>query len=165
MEQDQKFMQKALACAEEAFQKGEFPVGAVIEYKGKIVAEGIRKNSSESELSHSEIIALKNLNKLKNIDFGECTIYITLEPCLMCFGAILISGIKKIVYAYEDVMGGATSLDVSKLTPLYNEEKKIEIVSNVLRDESLLLFKKFFLQNKNGYLADTLLSEYTIKQK
>ncbi len=158
----ERFMKKALNIAENALNKNEFPVGAVIEYQGEIVAEGERRFSNVSELEHAEIIALKKLNNLKEIDPLQCTIYINLEPCLMCFGAILINKIKKIVYAYEDIMGGGTFVNVSrKNTPILY--KDIEVTKGVLRSESIKLFKTFFSNSKNSYLKETHLSKYTLK--
>ncbi len=81
----------------------------------------------------------------------------------MCFGAILLSGIGKLVWAYEDAMGGGTSLSREKLAPLYRE-RKIEIVTHVLRQESLALFQQYFKLNSNRYWKDSLLATYTLAQ-
>lgn len=82
----------------------------------------------------------------------------------MCFSAILLSGIGRIVYAYEDVMGGGTGCDRSGLPPLYRNAK-LTVISGVLRINSLLLFKRFFADSANPYWADSLLSRYTLAQK
>jgi tRNA(adenine34) deaminase len=81
----------------------------------------------------------------------------------MCFGAILIHRIPRIVYAFEDAMGGGTSLERSCL-PLLYAEHDIEIVSGVCRQESLLLFHNFFQNPKNNYLSNSYLAEYVKKQ-
>ena len=82
----------------------------------------------------------------------------------MCFGAILISGIGRIVFAYEDVMGGGTRCDLSSLAPLYRE-RDIDIMADVLRGESLTLFKRFFSDPRNTYWKGSLLARYTLAQK
>jgi len=81
----------------------------------------------------------------------------------MCLGAMILSGISEIVYAYEDVMGGGTSCDLTKLTPLY-KDCRILIVPSILRKESLKLFKAFFKNPKNSYLRGSLLAGYTLTQ-
>ena len=119
------FMQKALDQAGRALSAGEFPVGCVIEYKGQIIATGSRTGTTRNhfnEVDHAEIIALRRLYN-KKIDKGRATIFCTLEPCLMCLGAVAISQVGKIVYGYEDVMGGAAGCDLTKLTPLYSKQK------------------------------------------
>jgi len=159
------FMQKALDQAGRALSAGEFPVGCVIEYKGQIIATGSRTGTTRNhfnEVDHAEIIALRRLYN-KKIDKGRATIFCTLEPCLMCLGAVAISQVGKIVYGYEDVMGGAAGCDLTKLTPLYSKQK-ILIVPNILRQESLALFKTYFVNPKNDYLKGSLLAEYTLKQ-
>ena len=87
-----------------------------------------------------------------------------MEPCLMCFGAILIHGIGQVVYAYEDAMGGGTGCTLAKMPVLYRDSK-ISIVSNVLRKESLALFKAFFSDPKNTYWQNSLLADYTLSQE
>jgi tRNA(adenine34) deaminase len=84
-----------------------------------------------------------------------------MEPCLMCFAAILLSGIRKIVYAYEDIMGGGTTIDLSQLPPLY-QTIDCTIVPHILRDRSLSLFKAYFNRSKNDYWRDSLLARYTL---
>lgn len=161
-------MKEALVHAEKAFSAGEFPVGCVIADKKNILVTGFRHATSgdeSNEIDHAEIVALRALYAEKAVEnMDKLTLYCTMEPCLMCFGAILISGIHRIVYAYEDVMGGGTRCDLSKAAPLYNK-KDITIVHHVLREESLTLFKKFFSRAENDYWKNSLLSEYTLSQK
>lgn len=159
------FMQQAIEIAEKALHAGEFPVGCVIEYHGKIIASGYRKGSSgnnPNEIDHAEIITLKELyNYPEKISRHELTIFCTMEPCLMCFGAILLSGIRKIVYAYEDVMGGGTRCPLDQVSPLYRVNPII--IPNVLRHNSLKLFKTFFSDPNNVYWKGSLLAEYTLQ--
>jgi len=165
---DKKFMKKALDCATAALKRGDFPVGCVITYENNIISSGERTCSESqlsNELDHAEIHALRNISAKKewmNINKNQCTLYSTLEPCLMCFGAICIHRIPRIVYAFEDVMGGGTSLDRENLPPLYNSFN-IEIVSGICRQDSLLLFKDFFNNPNNTYLADSYFANYVIQ--
>jgi len=164
------FMREALALAEAALKEGEFPVGAILVYKNEILATGARKGTCEgfaNEVDHAEIMALRTLagkKELNEINRQEITIYGTMEPCLMCFGAILLSGIGKIVYAYEDVMGGGIGCDIAHLSPLYRKSS-VEIMPGVLRKESLDIFKAYFSNPSNLYWRGSLLADYTLAQK
>lgn len=159
------FMEKALKEAETALTNNEFPVGCVIVYEGRIITSGSRRGTSGeniNEIDHAEIVALKRLADLGDtIDKSKATLFCTLEPCLMCFGAILLSGIREIVYAYEDVMGGGTSIDLTQLTPLY-QQLDCAIVPHILRSRSLALFKTYFNKAENIYWQNSLLARYTL---
>lgn len=168
MTDDERFMKEALALARIALEEGEFPVGCVLIHHGKVVATGARTGTAgrtANETDHAEMMALRQLNTtgFEATDPGELSLYCTMEPCLMCFGAILLSGIGKLVYAYEDVMGGVTGYDLSALPPLYTRRRPT-ITPKVLRKESLALFKAFFENPENQYWRDSRLSEYTLGQ-
>jgi len=159
------FMVKALDQAKKALAAGEFPVGCVMVHQDKILATGSRKGTAgdfPNEIDHAEMIALKHLIDLKvNMDKNRIVLFTTLEPCLMCLGALMLSGISEIVYAYEDVMGGGTRCDLTKLPTLYKNHR-ISIVPNILRKESLQLFKAFFENPENSYWRGSLLARYTL---
>ena len=158
------FMEKALVEARQALERGEFPVGCVIVHEEKIIATGSRQGTVGdivSETDHAEILALKQLERSAPVDRDRLTLYCTMEPCLMCFGAILISGILQIVFAYEDVMGGGTRCDLAPMPPLYSS-RPINLVPHILRDKSLFLFKSFFSNPDNTYWKDSLLAAYTL---
>jgi tRNA(adenine34) deaminase len=159
------FMKKALEQAEQALAAGEFPVGCVLVYQDKILVSGARRGSiggDRNEIDHAEIVALRRLSDLEDsVDHSQVTAFSTLEPCLMCYGALILAGICKIVYAYEDVMGGGTSCELSRLTPLY-KDSPVKVVPGILRTESLKLFKDFFADPANDYLKHSLLTEYTL---
>ena len=167
-DRDAVFMEAALDQAEAALLSGEFPVVGVIAYASEIVASGGRSRSrgpEANEIDHAEIAALRSLYDGGYAGpRGELTLYATMEPCLMCFGAVLIAGIGRIVYAYEDAMGGGTSCRLDGLAPLY-ANAEIEIVAHVMRGRSLELFRRFFSDPQNTYLQETLLAEYTLCQK
>ncbi|NOX32903.1 MAG: nucleoside deaminase [Deltaproteobacteria bacterium] len=160
----------ALEQARKAFDKGEFPVGCVIVQDEKVIAGGARHGTALdkpffSEIDHAEIRALKHLeNSDSRFDPEKSTLFCTMEPCLMCFGAIILSGIKKIVYAYEDPMGGGTMCNLKKLPPLY-ENCNMNIVSGVLRQKSLDLFYNFFNKEGNLYWKNSYLEAYTLECK
>ena len=159
------FMVKALDQAKKALAAGEFPVGCVMVHQDKILATGSRKGTAgdfPNEIDHAEMIALKHLIDLKvNMDKNRIVLFTTLEPCLMCLGALMLSGISEIVYAYEDVMGGGTRCDLTKLPSLYKNHR-ISIVPNILRKNSLQLFKAFFENPENSYWRGILLARYTL---
>lgn len=162
-------MQIALEQAKEALALREFPVGAVFVRDGHVVASGkrahtLKQKETVNEIDHAEIVALRCfLDREPTIAAEELTVYSTMEPCLMCYSTMILNGIRNIVYAYEDVMGGGTSLPLDSLNPLYRE-MKVNIVPHVLRKQSLELFQQFFLDPENLYWKDSLLANYTLKQ-
>ena len=160
-------MQIALDEAGIALDANEFPVGCVLVFRDEVIAKGRRTNSlvkTVNELDHAEITALRNLNENHaDTDRSNIIAYTTMEPCLMCYGALLLNGIRTIVYGYEDAMGGGTSLPLDLLNPLY-KQMKVLLIPHVLRDKSLELFKKFFSNPKNQYWKESLLAEYTLAQ-
>jgi tRNA(adenine34) deaminase len=161
------YMQQALALARQALDRGEFPVGCIMTYQGQVVAKGERRGTRRhipGELDHAEMIALRQLETQADpMDRSRITVYATLEPCLMCFGALLISGIGTIVFAYEDAMGGGTACDRRQLPPLYRDHG-VQIVPGVGRKESLDLFKRYFSNPEMDYWRGSLLAGYTLAQ-
>ncbi|MBC8207968.1 MAG: nucleoside deaminase [Desulfobulbaceae bacterium] len=163
---DERYMNLALAEARKALARGEFPVGSVFVHEGQVLARGSRSHSCEqmNEVDHAEVLALRAfLDADLAIDPSELTVYATMEPCLMCFSTLILNGIRRIVYAYEDVMGGGTGLDLSQLNPLY-AAMTIEVVPHVCRMESLTLFQQFFSNPDNAYWPDSFLARYTLAQ-
>ncbi len=159
-------MEIALEQARQALVGGDFPVGCVVEYQDEVVATGKRCNSfgKVNEMDHAEMAALRALlDSERRIDIGEVTVYSTMEPCLMCFATLLVNGVRKIVYSYEDAMGGGTNLPLQLLSPLYCN-LKVRITGGILREKGLALFKEFFANSDNDYLADSLLAKYTLDQ-
>ncbi len=161
------FMKKALEEAQAALAAGEFPVGCVMVHDNKILASGARKGTTgnhPNEVDHAEMMALRRLMHLDaKIDLREVTVFSTLEPCLMCLGALMISGIGTLVFAYEDAMGGGTQCDPASMRPLY-QANQLAIKSGILRKQSMKLLKTFFSEPKNTYLRGSLLATYTLNQ-
>jgi tRNA(adenine34) deaminase len=161
------FMSKALDEAEQALSHGEFPVGCIMVYEGEVIASGTRHGTrpdDRNEVDHAEMLALRRLgNHGQEIDREKVTVFTTLEPCLMCYAALIINGIRRVVYAYEDVMGGGTGLDLTGLNPIYAEAVMV-VLPHVLRKESLSLLKRFFSDPGNTYLQGTLLAKHALEQ-
>jgi tRNA(adenine34) deaminase len=161
------FMKKALEEARAALDAGEFPVGCVMVHGNKILVSGARRGTTgdhPNEVDHAEMVALRRLFRLNpKINLREVSVFSTLEPCLMCFGALMISGIGRLVFAYEDAMGGGTRCDTANMTPLY-QSNQMKIIPGILRNESLKLLKIFFSEPQNKYLRDSYLATYTLGQ-
>jgi tRNA(adenine34) deaminase len=165
MSEHEYFMQVALEEARQALEAGEFPVGCVMVADGLIVGKGRRHNSLEgkrNEIDHAEVVTLRGLiAEHPELDLGAVTVYSTLEPCLMCYTTMLLSGIRSFVWAYEDVMGGGANLPLYMLNTLY-AQMRVHLFDRVLRAESLRLFQQFF--RTGSYWQDSLLARYTMAQ-
>ena len=164
---DQHFMRRALAEAQQALAAGEFPVGCVVVYQERIIASGARSGTrakDRNEIDHAEMVALRGLAALDaDIRREDLVLYCTMEPCLMCFAALTLSRIGTVVYAYEDVMGGGTKCDFESLPPLYRALKP-RVVGGVMRAESVDLFQSFFADTDNDYWQGSMLATYTTEQ-
>jgi tRNA(adenine34) deaminase len=167
MKQHEEFMDLALSEAAQALAAGEFPVGCVLVAEGKVLVRGRRLHSREdtaNEFDHAEIVAVQKLvAEYPGIAKERLILYSTMEPCLMCYAALLLNGIHTIVYGYEDVMGGGTSLQLTDLNPLY-QQMRVTLVPDVLRPECLALFKQFFANPANAYWQESRLAQYTMAQ-
>lgn len=161
----EQYMDLALDEARAALAAGEFPVGCVMVADGRVVARGRRRNSQEdcrNEIDHAEVLTLRQLiAEQPELDLGSVLVYTTLEPCLMCYSTLLLSGIRSFVWAYEDVMGGGANLPLYMLNTLY-AQMKVTLVDRVRREESLRLFQQFF--HSGNYWQDSLLARYTMAQ-
>ena len=138
------FMNLALKEAKKAFQINEVPVGAVIVQGEKILSQTHNLREKENNpLGHAELLAIKKASKkLASWRMEDCRIYVSLEPCLMCIGAIIQARISQLIYACPDPKGGFSSyygLDKNK-----SWRHKIKIISGIYSNESSLLLKKFF---------------------
>ena len=136
---DEYFMKKALAEAETAFEKGEIPVGAVIVIDNRVIARSHNLTELLNDVTaHAEMQAITSAaNYLGGKYLKDCTLYVTLEPCQMCAGALYWSQITKIVYGASDENRGFSKLG-TQLHP------KTQVVSGVLESECSLLIRAFF---------------------
>ena len=141
----EKFMKEALKEAKKAYEKLEVPVGCVIVKDGKIIARGHNLKESKTDTTkHAEIIAIQKASKkLQSWRLLDCEMYVTLEPCAMCAGAIIQSRIKKIYYGIHDLKTGAIG-SVFNLLEDYTFNHKVEYESGVLEEECEQILKDFF---------------------
>ncbi|MDR1195251.1 MAG: tRNA adenosine(34) deaminase TadA [Endomicrobium sp.] len=139
------FMQKAIAAAKKAEKNGEVPVGAVIVKNGKIAAEGFNRCITDSDpTAHAEIVALrKAAKKLNNYRLNGCNIYVTIEPCSMCAGALVNARIEKIYFGAFDKKAGACK-SVFKIAGSKKLNHKIEFHGGILKKECADIIQKFF---------------------
>ncbi len=141
---DTYFMKKALQEAEVAFEKGEVPVGAIIVVENRIIARAHNLTECLNDVTaHAEMQAITAAaNFLGGKYLHQCTLYVTLEPCQMCAGALYWSQIPKIVYGASDVERGFRAMGTT-LHP------KTKVLSGVLEEEASHLLKQFFIQKRN----------------
>lgn len=143
--EDEKYMKAALKEAMKAYQIGEVPIGCVIVYEGKIIGRGYnRRNTDKNTLSHAEITAInKASKKMGDWRLEGCTMYVTLEPCQMCSGAIVQSRMDRVVIAAMNPKAGCAGSILNVLNmPEFNHQT--DITYDVLKDESSELLKTFF---------------------
>ncbi len=141
----EQYMQRALELAKLAAQKGEVPVGALIVYKDEIIAEGFNSPIQKNDpTAHAEIIAIRQAAQtLKNYRLVDTTLYVTLEPCAMCFGAIIHARIKQLVFGAWDNKSGAVHSAMRVLEePALNH--RVSWLGGIMKDECSHMLKSFF---------------------
>ena len=145
MDVHEKFMKEALKEAKKAYKKGETPIGAVIVKDGKIIARGHnRRETKKNALCHAEIIAInKACKKLGGWRLFQCDMYVTLEPCLMCAGAIVQSRIKNLYFGANDEKGGAVG-SLINIPALPHITQRVNAEGGILKDECSKILKDFF---------------------
>lgn len=150
MEKHIKYMKIALKEAQKAYLEDEVPVGCVIVKDDKIIARGHnKKEKNNNALLHAEIVTLnKAQKKLNDWHLNDCTMYVTLEPCLMCTGAIIQTRIKKVVYGCLDPKGGAIE-SVIKIDEIKNLNHSFESISKVLEKDCSNILKSYFKSKRN----------------
>lgn len=144
--EDAFYMEQALALARQAAREGEVPVGCVIVRKGEIVGRGRnRRETNKSALAHAELEAIAQANQaLGGWRLWDCTLYVTLEPCPMCAGAILNARIPRVVYGARDEKYGACRSVCSLFDMNFNHHPTVE--GGVLEQEAAGLMQDFFRQ-------------------
>ncbi|MDD5006179.1 MAG: tRNA adenosine(34) deaminase TadA [Candidatus Omnitrophica bacterium] len=149
LKNDSFFMKEAMREAQKAFSLDEVPVGAVVVHKNKIIARAYNQvEMLKDPTAHAEMLVLTEAcNFLRNKWLLDCTIYVTIEPCSMCAGALVLSRIKKIVYGAVDPKTGACGSVIN----LINNKKlnhRLQVKTGVLEKECSLLIKEFFLRKR-----------------
>ena len=146
---DEEFMKFALAEAQKAYETKEVPIGAVLVFQNQIISSSYNQvESLKDATAHAEMLCLKKAaEKLGNWRLLGCTLYCTLEPCLMCAGAMILSRVKTLVWGAPDLRHGAggSLMNAFDQHPIH----QLEIRQGILKDESASLLKKFFQERRN----------------
>ena len=154
---DEHFMQLALAQARLAALGGEVPVGAVVVYKDEVIATG--RNApieGHDPTAHAEIIALRTAAKaLGNYRLPDCTLYVTLEPCAMCSGAMLHARLERVVFGAVDAKTGAAGSVINLFVQSQMNHQTV-LQGGVLADQSAKLLKDFFSQRRHEKRAQVI---------
>lgn len=145
MEQQEKYMKQAIRQAKRAYALGEIPIGCVIVYEDKIIARGYnRRNTDKNTLSHAEITAIRRASKkLGDWRLEGCTMYVTLEPCQMCAGALVQARIDKVVIGCMNPKAGCAG-SVLNLLQMAEFNHQVEVERGVCREECSGILKQFF---------------------
>ncbi len=148
-EPDELWMAEALREAQRALENGEVPVGAVVVFQGKVIGRGCNQNIARNDpTAHAEIIALREAGTtLGNHRLGECELFVTIEPCAMCAGAMIHARIKRLIYGSDDSKAGAVR---SALRVLNHQQlnHKVEVRSGVLAGRSAEVLQLFFQKRR-----------------
>lgn len=145
MRDEEKFMKEAIRQAKKAYALREVPIGCVIVYEGKIIARGYnRRNTDKNTTSHAEINAIRKASKkLGDWRLEGCTLYVTLEPCQMCAGAIVQARIDKVVIGSMNPKAGCAG-SVINLLEMDGFNHKVEVERGVLEEECSTMLSGFF---------------------
>lgn len=153
MTQDEKYMKEAIKQAKKAYAIGEVPIGCVIVFQDKIIGRGYnRRTIDKNTLAHAEMIAIKKASKkMDDWRLEDCTMYVTLEPCQMCSGAIVQSRMKKVVIGCMNPKAGCAG-SVLNLLQVEEFNHQVEQETGVLGEECSQMMKQFFkeLREKKG---------------
>ena len=146
---DEYWMRRALDLAERARSEGEVPVGAVMVMEDDCIGEGWnRPISAHDPTAHAEIAALRaGATRLGNYRLPGATLYVTLEPCAMCAGAIILARIKRLVYAAADPRAGAAG-SVFNILQSSQLNHRVELASGILEQEAAMLLQTFFRERR-----------------
>lgn len=149
---DNKYMQEALKEAQIAYQKGEVPIGAILVSENKILSRGHNLREYKNDPSaHAEVIAIQQASQFLNSwRLNECELFVTVEPCMMCMGLILLARLKRLVYGCHEPKWGAIKsiLQIDNYKDKYNH--KIILESGVCESEASQLMEDFFKELRNG---------------
>lgn len=140
-----RYMRQALTLAKKAAAKGDVPIGCVIVYDGRVIARGYnRRNADKTTLAHAEILAIKKASKIiGDWRLEDCTMYVTLEPCQMCAGAIVQARIPKVVIGCMNPKAGCAG-SIINLLDMKQFNHQVEVTRGILEEECSALMKEFF---------------------
>ena len=142
---DEKYMKEAMKQAKKALKAGDVPIGCVIVYNDKIIARGYNKrNAKKTTLAHAELLAMAKASKvIGDWRLEDCTMYVTLEPCQMCAGAIVQARIPKVVIGTMNPKAGCAG-SVLNLLQIEQFNHQVEVVYDVLKEECSVMLSDFF---------------------
>lgn len=145
MTTDEKYMKEAIRQAKKALTSGDVPIGCVIVHEGKIIARGYNKrNAKKTTLAHAELLAMaKAAKKLGDWRLEDCTMYVTLEPCQMCAGAIVQARIPKVVIGTMNPKAGCAG-SVINLLQMDKFNHQVDVVYDILKEECSVMLSDFF---------------------
>ena len=145
MTEDEKYMRQAIKLAKKAADNGDVPIGCIIVYDGKVIGRGYnRRNKDKQSLAHAEIMAIKKASKyIGDWRLEECTMYVTLEPCQMCAGAIVQARIPRVVLGCMNPKAGCAG-SILNLLQMKEFNHQVEIKKGVLEQECRDLLQAFF---------------------
>jgi tRNA(adenine34) deaminase len=143
---EEKYMKEALKQSEKAAKIGEVPIGCVIVYDNKIIGRGYNKrNSKKTTLAHAELIAIEKASKyIGDWRLEGCTMYVTLEPCQMCAGAIVQSRMEKVVIGTMNPKAGCSG-SILNLLQMEEFNHQVEIITGVMEEECSIILQEFFI--------------------
>lgn len=147
----EKYMDKAIAQAKRAYANGDVPIGCVIVHDDRIIARGFNKrNLKKTTLAHAEILAIEQASKkLGDWRLEECTMYVTLEPCQMCAGAIVQARIPNVVIGCMNPKAGCAG-SIINLLDMKQFNHQVEVIRGVQQDECSEMMKSFFRDLRQG---------------
>lgn len=149
--QDQEFMRQAMELALKAQDEGEIPVGAIVVYQGQVIGRGWNRSiQCHDATHHAEIMALREAGQyLENYRLNDTTLYVTLEPCPMCAGAMVHARVSRLVYGANDPKTGAAGSVYNLVaTPQLNHQ--LEVVSGVEQEHCSMLLSEFFRHRRKA---------------
>ena len=151
MADDETWMREALALAEQAVAAGEVPVGALVVRDGVVLGRGWNSPiSSNDPTAHAEVVALRDAAQQQaNYRLAGATLYVTIEPCTMCFGALMHARISRLIYGATEPRAG-TCISQLRLPEQTFYNHRIEVIGGVLAEQSAAMLRAFFRQRRGG---------------
>ena len=159
LSEDERYMRQAVTLAKKAAANGDVPIGCVIVYEGKVIARGYnRRNVDKTTLAHAEIMAIRKASKvIGDWRLEDCTLYVTLEPCQMCAGALMQSRIDRVIIGSMNPKAGCAG-SVLNLLEMDGFNHKVEVIRGVLQEECSVMLSDFFreLREKKKMLKKSM---------